>query len=134
MRYFPVLICCFTWVLSTANGDLTSTPRIIIVGAGSFGIADTSKLFENGFTNVEILEAENRIGGRIHSIKLGNNDYLVDIGAQWIDGEKDNVTFELAWPLRLIEKFNENNNFTIEYCGSSRSPLSKKILEDLINI
>ncbi|KAK0165423.1 hypothetical protein PV328_003935 [Microctonus aethiopoides] len=86
MRYFPVLICCSTWVLSTANGDLTSTPRIIIVGAGSFGIADTSKLFENGFTNVEILEAENRIGGRIHSIKLG------------------------------------------------KSPLSKKILEDLINI
>ncbi|KAK0159142.1 hypothetical protein PV328_010064 [Microctonus aethiopoides] len=128
MRYFLVLICCSTWALSTANDDLTSTPRIIIVGAGSSGIAAASKLFENGFTNVKVLEAENRIGGRIHS------DYLVDMGAQWVDGEKDNVAFELAWPLGLIERFNENNNFTIEYCGSSRSPLSEKILEGLNDI
>lgn len=77
MRYFLVLICCFTWALSTANDDLTSNPRIIIVGAGSSGIAAASKLFENGFTNVKVLEAENRIGGRIHSIKLGKYHLLI---------------------------------------------------------
>lgn len=58
----------------------------------------------------------------------------MDMGAQWVDGEKNNVAFELAWPLGLIERFNETNNFTIEYCGSSRFPLSEKILEGLNDI
>lgn len=45
--------------------------RIVIIGAGVSGIAAAAKLFENGFTDVTILEAEDRIGGRIHTVKLG---------------------------------------------------------------
>lgn len=46
--------------------------KIIIIGAGPSGIAAASKLIENGFTNITILEAENRIGGRLYTTKLGN--------------------------------------------------------------
>lgn len=45
--------------------------RIVIIGAGPSGISAAVKLFENGFTNVTILEAEDRIGGRVHTVKLG---------------------------------------------------------------
>lgn len=55
--------------------------RIIIIGAGAAGIAAGSKLHENGFKNVEILEAEDRIGGRINTIPFA--DGFVDMGAQW---------------------------------------------------
>lgn len=46
-------------------------PNVIIVGAGASGIAAASKLFQNGFKNVKILEAENRIGGRVFTTKFG---------------------------------------------------------------
>ena len=45
--------------------------QIIIIGAGPSGIAAASRLLENGIDNIVILEAENRIGGRVNTIKLG---------------------------------------------------------------
>ncbi|XP_043470344.1 spermine oxidase-like [Leptopilina heterotoma] len=84
------------------NFQTQSNPSVIILGAGSAGIAAASRLFENGFKNVKILEAENRIGGRVFTTKF--DDYLVDIGGQWVNGEVGNVAFDLAWPLGLLEK------------------------------
>lgn len=55
--------------------------KILIIGAGASGIAAASKLISHGFEHVLILEAENRIGGRIHTIPFGAN--VLDIGAQW---------------------------------------------------
>lgn len=55
--------------------------RIIVIGAGASGIAAATELVSNGFKNVTILEAGNRIGGRINTIPFGAN--VVDLGAQW---------------------------------------------------
>lgn len=55
--------------------------KIIIVGAGVSGIAAATTLLSNGFKNVTILEAENRLGGRINTIPFGKN--IVELGAQW---------------------------------------------------
>lgn len=55
--------------------------KIIIIGAGASGIAAATKLISHGFQNVLLLEAESRIGGRIHTIPFGAN--VLDIGAQW---------------------------------------------------
>lgn len=55
--------------------------KIVLIGAGAAGIAAATKLVSNGFTNVSILEAENRIGGRINTVPFGAN--IVDMGAQW---------------------------------------------------
>uniref|UniRef100_A0A1L8E4N5 Putative amine oxidase n=1 Tax=Nyssomyia neivai TaxID=330878 RepID=A0A1L8E4N5_9DIPT len=74
--------------------------RIVVIGAGASGIAAASRLLKNGFTNVAILEAENRIGGRIRTIPFGKN--VIDLGAQWCHGEKNNVVFEMAAPKDLL--------------------------------
>lgn len=55
--------------------------KIIIIGAGAAGIAAGTKLLESGFRNLLILEAENRIGGRVQTIPFASN--VVDLGAQW---------------------------------------------------
>ena len=55
--------------------------KIIIIGSGAAGFAAASKLIFNGFKNVLVLEAENRIGGRVHTIPYGAN--VLDMGAQW---------------------------------------------------
>lgn len=78
--------------------------RIVIVGAGVSGIAAATKLIENGFRNILVLDAENRIGGRINTINFASN--VVDLGAQWCHGEKDNVVFELV---NKYKPFDETN-------------------------
>lgn len=55
--------------------------QILIIGAGASGIAAATKLLENGFQNITILEAESRIGGRINTVPYGTG--FIDMGAQW---------------------------------------------------
>lgn len=76
-------------------------PKILIVGSGASGFAAGTKLLENGFKNITILEAENRIGGRVNTIPFSKN--VVDMGAQWCHGEKDNVVFELSNKFKVFE-------------------------------
>ncbi|KAJ9577372.1 hypothetical protein L9F63_006052, partial [Diploptera punctata] len=73
---------------------ITKEVDVVIVGAGPSGIAAASRLLENGVDNIVVLEAEDRIGGRIHTVPLG--DAVVDLGAQWVHGEEGNVVFNLA--------------------------------------
>ena len=51
--------------------NMRKSSKIIIIGAGIAGIAAGNMLAEAGLTDFVILEASNRIGGRIHSIGLG---------------------------------------------------------------
>ncbi|XP_033231693.1 spermine oxidase-like [Belonocnema kinseyi] len=95
------ILMLYSMIFNSVNGDEES-PSVLIVGAGAAGIAAASKLFENGFKNITILEAEDRIGGRVYTTHFGG--YLVDLGGQWVHGEVGNVVFELAWPLGLLER------------------------------
>lgn len=58
-----------------------SNIKIVVVGAGISGISFAAKLIENGFKNLVILEAENRIGGRVHTVPFASN--VLDLGGQW---------------------------------------------------
>ena len=49
-----------------------------------------------------VLEASSRIGGRIHSVDFKKN--IVEMGAQWIHGEKGNVVLEIAQQLGHINE------------------------------
>lgn len=46
-------------------------PRVVVIGAGLAGLAAAKALLEQGFTDVTVLEASSRIGGRVQSVKLG---------------------------------------------------------------
>jgi monoamine oxidase len=66
---------------------------VLVVGAGIAGLAAAQKLKNKGFT-VTILEAQNRIGGRIHtSLDTG---VPFDEGASWIHGISGNPISNLA--------------------------------------
>ncbi|XP_018406624.1 PREDICTED: spermine oxidase-like [Cyphomyrmex costatus] len=77
--------------------------KIVIVGAGAAGIAAASRLLQRGVNDFVILEANDRIGGRIHTKDFGEN--IVDLGAQWVHGESGNVVFELASKHDLLGSF-----------------------------
>lgn len=89
-----ITLCIF------AFNYLAASPSVIIIGAGSSGIAAATKLLENGITNITILEAENRIGGRIYSVSI--KDSYVDLGAEFCHGEIGNVVYQAVKNLDLL--------------------------------
>ena len=68
------------------------THDVIIIGAGISGLAAAEKLHQKNY-NILILEARDRIGGRIWSVKpWGSN---LDLGASWIHGIDNNPLSKL---------------------------------------
>jgi len=67
---------------------------VIIVGAGIAGLAAANELDSKGF-DVLILEARDRIGGRIWSSDEWNGS-TVDLGASWIHGIENNPITDIA--------------------------------------
>ncbi len=59
--------------------------KIIIIGAGASGLMAALQLSKAGF-KVEILEARDRVGGRIHTIKNSSFSIPVEAGAEFIHG------------------------------------------------
>merc|ERR1712167_431126 len=60
---------------------------VIIIGAGAAGISAAKNLLYNG-KNILLLEARNRIGGRIHDIvtkEMGD----IHLGASWLHHKGD---------------------------------------------
>lgn len=53
----------------------------IVIGAGASGLAAASKLTQLGRKAI-VLEARDRIGGRIYSQELGDEGARVDVGAR----------------------------------------------------
>lgn len=110
------------------------TPSIIIIGAGVSGIAAATKLHENGFHNLTILEAEDRIGGRVKTIPYGDN--VIDIGAQWCHGEVGNVVYEMAKDHALVQPSSlvDINGIEYRYFNGEIADKSKTMkLDDLAN-
>ena len=89
---------------------MATKPKIVIVGGGIAGLAAASRLYRSGFVNVTILEASDRLGGRIHSLQVdAKNHGYIEMGAEWIHGQIANVAYKLANDNGLVEE-NESRN------------------------
>ncbi|MGW5879627.1 flavin monoamine oxidase family protein [Nocardiopsis terrae] len=66
----------------------------IVVGAGMAGLAAADRLAEQG-ERVTVLEARDRTGGRIHSVRPWDGVTL-DAGASWMRGEENNPLSRLV--------------------------------------
>lgn len=85
----------------------SSKPEVIIIGAGFAGLAAAYKLQKIGI-KVTILEAKNRIGGRVFSHTIDKAESLVvELGAEWVGNSHERV-------IALCKELNltlENNQF-----------------------
>ena len=56
--------------------------EVLVFGAGVTGVTIARALYDNGLTKVLVLEAEDRIGGRIKNTEFGG--VQIELGANWI--------------------------------------------------
>ncbi len=74
----------------------------IVIGAGIAGLT-TARLMTDAGRSVIVLEARDRVGGRIHTDRTGGR--ITDLGASWIHGINDSpvaATAE-AFGMRMVE-------------------------------
>jgi len=105
--------------VASTFGKTKETARIVIIGAGASGIAAATRLLEQGFKNVQLFEAEDRIGGRINTIPFANS--FIDLGAQWCHGEEGNVVFEKVKDLDVLDR---TGDFAVYFVRSNKEILS----------
>ncbi|KAL9659254.1 hypothetical protein QQ045_024059 [Rhodiola kirilowii] len=89
----------------------SSRSSVIIIGAGISGISAAKVLAENGVDDTLILEASDRIGGRIRKEDFGG--VSVELGAGWIagvGGKETNPIWELAQEANLRTCFSDYSN------------------------
>ena len=79
----------------TAPPPTRTNESVLVIGAGIAGLAAASELRASGFGNVVVLEARDRIGGRIWTEALGGT-VPVDLGASWIHGVRGNPIADIA--------------------------------------
>ncbi len=65
----------------SAVAPLTPKDTVLIIGAGMAGLTAANALNQAGIRTV-ILEARDRIGGRLHTVNVGGS--AIDLGASWI--------------------------------------------------
>lgn len=63
---------------------------VLIIGAGAAGLAAASELSEAGW-KVIVLEARNRIGGRIHTLHGDGSGIPIELGAEFIHGRAPEI-------------------------------------------
>ncbi|XP_074641836.1 spermine oxidase-like isoform X2 [Tubulanus polymorphus] len=84
------------------------SPKVIIIGGGIAGLAAADLLIRQGCTDVKILEATSRTGGRIWTIDVQGQELerpvgledlaieKVELGANWIHGVENNPIYRIA--------------------------------------
>ncbi|GAV75224.1 Amino_oxidase domain-containing protein [Cephalotus follicularis] len=100
----------FHVILSIATAS--SSPSVIIVGAGMSGISAAKTLQEAGIKDFLILEATNRIGGRIWKGEFAN--HTIELGANWLfkGGLKYNIVHDIANKINLKSFYSDYSNLS----------------------
>ncbi|XP_023179435.1 spermine oxidase-like isoform X2 [Drosophila hydei] len=113
------------------NSVYKCEPRILILGGGVAGLACAVELKTNGYNNVRIVEMSDRIGGRVKTLKFADN--YVDMGAQWVYGQKGNVVYQMVKELNILEKSDDTLK-NINWIRSNGDELSKSVVEEMLNL
>src|SRR5215467_757262 len=95
---------------------MPSQSQVIIVGAGVAGLTAAIDLGRSGVP-VIVLEARDRIGGRVYTRRVSGCDAPIELGAEFIHGK----------PLGIWEPLEENGKKIYEVDGDSWCVSSKRL-------
>ncbi|CAL9193098.1 unnamed protein product, partial [Musa hybrid cultivar] len=96
-----------------AGAVAAAGPKVIVVGAGMSGISAAKTLSDAGIKDILILEATDRIGGRMRKVNFAGMN--VEMGANWVEGVNGpelNPIWKMANKLRLRNFFSDYSNLS----------------------
>ena len=94
--------------------------HVLVIGAGFAGLAAAYKLKQEGI-RVTVLEARNRVGGRVYSHNpLKNKDLVIELGAEWVGMSHERV-IELCQEFGLELRNNQFDTHLIYQGGYSKA-------------
>ncbi|KAL4221295.1 hypothetical protein ACF0H5_019558 [Mactra antiquata] len=78
------------------SGELVENTdaKVLILGAGAAGLSAAKTLYDAGFKHITIIEATDRIGGRVKNTELAG--YPVELGAMWVYGKGSNPVYRMT--------------------------------------
>lgn len=100
------------------------TKHVLVIGAGLAGLAAAKKLVEESNHSVIVLEARDRIGGRLWTSERWEG-FPVDLGASWIHGVNGNPLTALAKKIGATLCFTSYHRSEM-YDGATGQPLSSQ--------
>ncbi|XP_011008901.1 PREDICTED: polyamine oxidase-like isoform X1 [Populus euphratica] len=105
-----VLVLAILFLLTMTSAS--PSPTVIIIGAGMSGILAAKTLHDSGIQDILILEANSKIGGRIHSVQF--RGHTVELGANWVigGGPRSNHLYEIASKLNLKTYLSDYGNIS----------------------
>lgn len=121
--------------LLLAGGATAAGPSVIIVGAGLSGLSAAKTLSDAGITDITILEATNRIGGRMHKTKFAGLN--VELGANWVEGvngKEVNPIWTIANQLRLRNFYSDFTNLSSNAYKQEGGLYDSKVTEQAIDV
>lgn len=77
-------------VAPSSSVTRSARPDVVVIGAGLAGLA-TARLLKRQGASVVLLEARDRVGGRVHSQQLGSGP-VIDLGAQFIGDAQQRIS------------------------------------------
>lgn len=83
---------------------------MIVVGGGVSGLSTVYHLLEKGFVGrIALLEARDRLGGRIWTSKTKINEEKIEFGANWIHGIIGNPVYSILCKKGIVEASEEDD-------------------------
>ncbi|CAK7328940.1 unnamed protein product [Dovyalis caffra] len=117
-----------------AMASASSSPRVIIIGAGMSGILAAKTLHDSGIQDILILEANSKIGGRIHRAQFGG--HTVELGANWVigGGPRSNRLYEIANKLKLKTYLSDFGNISANIYKQEGGLYPKRIVSAALEV
>ena len=104
---FLILVLTVIFSNASKNGQHVRHSKVLILGAGMSGITAAKTLHEGGVKDFTILEGYGDIGGRMRKVEFANT--IVELGANWVQGLKNNPIWDLA------QKYELKGDYTVAY-------------------
>lgn len=129
------------WIITNLSGVAVvfcvtflpfSDHKILIVGAGISGISAGKKLYDAGYRNFKIVEATDRIGGRLKHAYIGNT--AVEMGASWIYGMGSNPLYELMVKYNVSSTIvNDDDRTILNDAGENVTVDANRLFDEIHN-